>query len=175
MTNENNPIEGALYAAKVVDQLLTVDKNGDVLLIVNIERTALITDEGNPTEGRTTCPAQEHEVRISLPSSEPERQRLEIGLKNLSKFGVEPADIPRLHADHSRAILLTGREVYVRPKVSGGNIYWNLAWPRERPRPVAVGTLEAATANLLSKLSAAREGKTAQPRDGRSRTADNKE
>lgn len=175
MPNENDPIEDAMYAAKVVDQLFTVVANGDMTLLLTVERFALVIDEANPAEGRTSCEPQEHEVRITLPAAEHELQRLEIGLKNLSKFGVEMTDLPKLHTDHPQAIPLTGREVYVRPKVSGGNTYWNLVWPRERPRPVAVSAIETAAANLLARLSAARERKATQPRDGRSRTADNKE
>ena len=142
MTTASDTPDGTMYAATVVDQLVTTDRSGEVQVILTVETTARVTDEQSPADSHAPCPPGEREVWLSFPAAD--ENRLRIGLMHLARFGVAPAELNRLHPDHPGVLTLTGTPVYVKSKVINGLVYWNLVWPRERPKEVPLGTLKAA-------------------------------
>jgi hypothetical protein len=53
---------------------------------------------------------------------------------------------------------LVGREVHVRMKMVNEREYWNFAWPGAKPKPAALGALQAIAAGLKDKVAEARKG-----------------
>ncbi len=145
-----------LYSGEVIDQLLTTDRRGVVQLVLTVSVTGRVKDAKDPAGTAVPCPAEEVEVWLTFAESD---DRLDIPLRHLEKLGYPDVDLARLHPGHAGCHLLTGVKVYVRPKEIKGLTYWNLAWPREKPKAVGLGAIQDATKGLAAKLAAARTAK----------------
>ena len=157
MTATNQHELGELYAGEVTDQLLAPGKSGEVQLILTVKVTAVVKDEKAPSESAVPCPNQEAEVWLTF--SETNEKLFRVSLKHLEQLGFADPNLLRLHPEHPQCHLLVGAKVHLRPKAIGDLTYWNLAWPRERPKPVAIGALKGATEALASRIAAIRANK----------------
>lgn len=158
MTTEQAEDPGGLYAGEVTDQLLASGKSGEIQLILTAKVTALVKDEKAPSESAIPCTHQEAEVWLNF--SETNEKLFHMSLKNLEQLGFTDPDLSRLHPDHPQCHLLVGTKVYLRAKVINGLTYWNLAWPRERPKPIEIGALKSATDTLAARITAMRSKKS---------------
>jgi hypothetical protein len=157
VATEHSQDPGGLYAGEITDQFLAPGKSGEVQLILTVKVTAVVKDVKAPTESAVPCPHQEVEVWLSF--SETAEDRLRMSLRDLERLGFMEEDLLKLHPDHPECRLLVGAKVHVKSKVTGTLTYWNLAWPRERPKPVAIGAIKGATDALAARILAIRAKK----------------
>jgi hypothetical protein len=144
--------DGQVFRARVIDQTLAKNHNDEPQLVLTVKLLARLKDPQNPADGAEECPQLEREVRISFVADDEERLRM--AARDLERLGYTDDDISRLHPDHPDHFSLMDKEVHVRMKEVGDFQYWNLAWPRERPRPVAVEEAKSGAAALKEKLAA---------------------
>jgi hypothetical protein len=145
-----------IFKARVIDQMVTT-RQGDPRIILTIKVLGKLRNVQDPTEGVDECPPSECDVWITLPHNNEER--LGMAMRDLERLGFAGDDISRLHPDHPDAFRLLDKDVHVRRKVVGDVEYWNLAWPREKPKPVGVAEMQQAAAPLKAKISALRRKK----------------
>src|SRR5262249_26994751 len=158
--------DGQVFKAKVIDQMLSKNHDEEPQLVLTVKILAKLKDPRNPADGTEECPQLEREVRVTFVAEDEDRLRMAV--RDLDGLGYTDDDISRLHPDHPDHFSLLGMEVHVRMKDVGEFQYWNLAWPRERPRPVAVDELKSKAASLQPRLAAARK-KLREGRSGRSK------
>jgi hypothetical protein len=155
------PEENHVYFGHIVDQTVQMVK-GDPCVILTIKPHERLRDPHDPSAGTEPCERQECDVRITL--SADDDNRLRIAIRDLDRLGYWAQagdDHTRLHPDHPDVIRLIGKLVYVRAKVIGRLTFWNLVWPQEKPKPIAVGDLQRAAPSLHARIAAARaNGKT---------------
>src|SRR5262245_39274322 len=140
--------DGKVYRAKVVDQLITKSYNDELQLVLGIKLLAALKNSKNTSDGTEECPQLEREVLITF--VEDDSERLRMAVRDLERLGFDDSDITRLHPDHPNHVSLLQKEAYVRMRENNGNEYWNLAWPRERPKPLPVNELRQ-TASALKE------------------------
>jgi hypothetical protein len=171
MATEHSQESGGLYGGEVTDQLLATGKAGEIQLILTVKVTAVVKDEKAPSESAVPCLPQEAEVWLNF--SETEEDRLRMSLRHLERLGFVDADLSKLHPEHPQCHLLVGARVHLRPRVIGDLTYWNLAWPRERPKQVAIGAIKGATEALAAHINAIRARKTKASTNGTADQAGN--
>jgi len=150
--------EGRVYCATLTDQAVcTRERDGEVgvQLLFGVRILARLKDDNNPDDGVEECASHERQVLITIPANEP--QRLHMAMRDLERLGFADDDVTLLHPDHPQFVSLVGRDVHVRMKVVNGFEYWNFAWPRERPRPASLSTLEVIAARLKDQVAEARK------------------
>jgi hypothetical protein len=134
MTNEMNDAD-LIFSGSVVDQFLAETEYGDLQLILTIDVTSRLRDPRDRGAGTEDVPREQHETRLTFSETERGEKATQISIKNLGRFGFTGTDFSRLHPDHEDFYSLIGRDVHIRPREKDGVTYWNLAWPRSRPRP----------------------------------------
>jgi hypothetical protein len=128
----------ALFAGEIVDQTLSMNRNGELQVITSVR----LTEEfhgGKPV----ACDVSHCDVYITAAADET-RQR--IARDQLELLDFTDRDLTRLHPDHPQSVSLIGRKVTVRARVKGEATYWNFA--RNRPRPIDFASAQAAVAKL---------------------------
>jgi hypothetical protein len=162
--SSNAPYEdGKVYRAKVTDQLLSRNNNGEVQIILGVKIQARLKNSKNPSDGTEACPQLQRDVRITI--VEDDFERLTMAIRDLERLGFTDDDVSRLHPDNPQFFSLLEQAVYVRMKEHNGNEYWNLAGVNERPRPVALDEMKDSATTLKSRIAAARQ----RMREGRPR------
>jgi hypothetical protein len=164
--------EGNVYKGSITDQTVcTRERDGEVEVQIpfTVRITARLKDENNPGDGSEECPQHERQVLITIVENDADRLRM--ALRDLERLGFADDDISRLHPEHPQFVSLVGREVHVRLKVVDDREYWNFAWPREKPKPASLGTLQAIAGGLKDKIVDARKrskggGKTSKANAG---------
>jgi hypothetical protein len=147
--------EGAVYQAEITDQLLTRSRKGEPQLVLTVKIQARLKNEKHAGDGVDPCPEHDREVRITFVQDDYER--LQMAIRDLERLDFADDDISRLHPDHPECHKLLNMNVHVRMKVVNDNTeYWNLAWPREKARPVAIGELQAEATSLKDKIAEAK-------------------
>ena len=155
-TTSNAPYEeGMVYSAKITDQMLSHSRNEEPQVVLGIKIHARLKNAKNPSDGTEDCPQLEREVRITI--EQDDYDRLCMAIRDLERLGFSDNDISRLHPDHPECFSLLDKDVYVRMKEVNGSEYWNLAWVREKPKPVAIETLKAKAPALEASIAAARK------------------
>jgi hypothetical protein len=158
--------EGRVYQAKVVDQMLAKNPEGELQLVLGVRILAGLKNDRNPGDGTVECPQQEREVSVTF--VEDDDNRLRMAARDLKRLGFPDDDISRLHPDHPQCFSLLNKSVLVRMKIVNGFEYWNLAPLREQ---VAIGDLKRIASPLSAKLAAARQQRKT-PRTKRGQDAD---
>lgn len=151
-TSENTPAgfeEGKIYAAEVVDQIVTTTTDDLPQVIVTVCITGRLRSERNPAAGTDPCTRSEVEVKVTFAPD-----RVEWATRDLESLGFDDTDISRLHPDHPEHASLLGREVHVRMKVVGDRQFWNLVRLRQ-PTPIAA--LRQAAQGLADSIAAVKE------------------
>lgn len=147
-----------VYKAKIIDQMMTVTHEGDTRIILTVKLTALLKDAHDPGAGAEPCEAKECEVWITVPGGDDDA-KLSMALRDLERLDFKDDDISRLHPEHPETVSLVDKEVHVRCKQIGDFEYWNLAWPREKPKAVSVAELQQTTSKLKDKIGTFRKNK----------------
>jgi hypothetical protein len=152
-TNKNNSVyeDGQVYKAKVIDQLVTRNDNQEPQLVLGIKISAKLKNNKNPSDGSEECQQLEREVRITI--VEDDYDRLRMAVRDLERLGFADDDITRLHPEHPEHYSLLDKEVHARMKTVNETEYWNFAWPREKPKPMAAEDWEKAAASLKEKIA----------------------
>jgi hypothetical protein len=163
-TNSDAYEDGKAYKAKVVDQMLSINAKGEAVVILTVRVLAKLANDRNPGDGTVPCTQRERQVWIALGADD---DRLRMAIRDLEKLGVVDDDISRLHPEHPDFFSLLEKEVCVRMKVINDLEYWNLAWPREKPKPVAVEAVQQAAESLRGRIAAARQQLKEGPRKGK--------
>jgi hypothetical protein len=155
-TTSNAPYEeGLIYRARITDQMLSLSRDEEPQLILTVKILSQLKNDKNLSDGTEECPQLEREVRITI--VEDDYERLAMALRDLERLGFTGDDVTRLHPDHPECFSLLDKEVFVRMKEVNGNEYWNLAWVREKPKPVAIEALTAKAPTLEANIAAARQ------------------
>jgi len=148
--------EGKGYQAKIVDQLLTKSNNDlSLQLILTIKILAMLKNAKSPADGTEECPQLEREAWITFP--EDNDKRLYYATRDLERLGFSDPDLSKLHPEHLEFVSLVDKVVNVTMKTIDGLEYWNLAWPREKPTPLALGELQKTTNLLKDKIPVAKK------------------
>jgi hypothetical protein len=148
--------DGKVYQAQIIDQVVTKTNSEvpQVALVLQVKIKAKLKNDKNPGDGTEACPQLEREVRITF--VEDDYDRLRMAVQNLERLGFADDDISRLHPEHPGFFSLLEKEVYVRKKTVNDTEYWNLAWPREKPKAVAIGELQAEATSLKDRIAGAK-------------------
>ena len=147
--------DGMVYRAKITDQRLSLSHDGEPQLVLTTKIQARLKNAKNPADGTEECPQLEREVRITI--VEDDYVRLTMAIRDLERLGFTGDDVTRLHPDHPEFFSLLDKDVYVRMKEVNEVEYWNLAWVREKPKPVAIDALAAKAPALEANIAAARQ------------------
>jgi len=156
-TGDNNAPQAAstVFKAKIIDQMVAVTTEGDTRVILTVRVHAQLKDAQDLASGAEPCPAKEHDVWLNIPSDD--EPRLRMALRDLERLDFNDDDVSRLHPEHAETVSLVGKEVHVRCKVSGDYAYWNLVWPREKPKAVSVAEFQQKTSKLTDAIRNVRE------------------
>jgi hypothetical protein len=149
--------DGAVYQAKVIDQMVTRNRDDDLVVIITVALVGKLRNPKNPSDGTEDCPRAEKEVWVAFVDDD--ENRLRMAVRDMERLGFTDDDVSRLHPEHPQSFRLLDKEVLVRCRILDGNEYWNFAWPREKPAPVEVTELQGRAASLKEKIAAAKKGK----------------
>ncbi len=145
---EKNFIEdGAVYQAKVIDQIVTRNKNEELQVVFTAKISGKLSDDRDPHGSVEPVAPIERDIFVTF-AGDP--KKLAIALDHLKQLGFEDADVVKLHPDHPKFFSIIGKDVHLRCKTKGESIFWNFAWFRARPK--AVKLEEAQSAAELVKL-----------------------
>jgi hypothetical protein len=144
--------EGGVYQAKVVDQMLTRNGDGELQLVLGVRILTRLKNDRNPGDGTVGCPQQEREVWVTFVDDD--EQRLHMAARDLERLGVPDDDIAKLHPDHPQFFCLVDKNVFVRMRIVNDFEFWNFAWPRER---LGIDDLRQVTCRLSAELAEARQ------------------
>jgi hypothetical protein len=148
-----------VFSARIIDQALAETADGNAQLVLTVRIYAKLHDPHDPAAGSTECKPHERDVLITFVDGDDARLRM--ATRDLDRLGFSGNDILELHPDHPEGQTFVGKEVLVRRKVVNGFEFYNLAWPREKPKSVAVDALRAQAAALASRIDAVRKHKKA--------------
>ena len=147
--------EGSVFCAKIIDQMVANNRDGDPQLVVTFKLEAQLKNPKRMEDGTVECSQLERDLRITMVGSDD--NRLEMAVRDLDRLGFTGEDISQLHPDHPECVSLIGKEVFVRCKMVNDTEFWNLAWVRQKPQAVNIDALAAPAAMLKAKLGEARE------------------
>jgi hypothetical protein len=164
-TNGDAYEDGQVFKAQIIDQMVTYNPKGEAVVLLTVKVLAKLANDRNPGDGTVPCPQRERLVWLALPEDDDDRLRMAV--RDLERMGFADDDVSRLHPEHPTCFSVIEKEVHVRIKVINDLEYWNLAWPREKPKPVAVEELKKATESLKGRVAAARQRLKEGPRKGK--------
>ena len=130
--------DGDVFQAKICDQVISHSLAGELQIVLTVRIAAKLDDPRDPASTTREIAAFEKDAYLTM-SDEPQRRSMVEA--DLTRLGVDPADVLQLHPDHPYSISLIGKDVHVQCRVRGTSVYWNLARFRSERRAV---TLEEA-------------------------------
>jgi hypothetical protein len=162
MSSESNRDKAPVYRAVIIDQAVKIIDQADktteeARIILTVKRLLKLMNPEDPEEGTEACEQGEHEVWITIVGDDV--GRLHMALRDLERLGFTDDDISRLHPEHPECFRLVDKHVYIRPATVGDVTYWNIAWPRPKPKAVGVADLQNLAASLKAKIAAVRSRK----------------
>jgi hypothetical protein len=159
--NDTDYADNTVYRARIIDQSLTHSATGHLQVILTVLILARLADGEDLDSESIACPErEEHEVWITIVPDDDNRLRM--ALRDLDRLGFQGDDIRRLHPDHNDPIRLVDKEVHVRMKTVNDHKYWNLCWPRSKPK---LAELEPLADSLKERIAAARRKAGAKSKD----------
>jgi hypothetical protein len=130
--------DGDVFQATICDQVISNSLAGELQIVLTVGIAAKLDDPRDPLGPTRAVAPYERDVYLTM-SDEPQRRSMVEA--DLTRLGIDPADVLRLHPDHPQSISLIGKGVHVQCRFRGTSVYWNLA--RFRPERRAVTLKEA--------------------------------
>jgi hypothetical protein len=143
-----------VFCAQIIDQGMASTADGDLQLVLTVRIHCELNDPQDVSAGVKECAPLEREVKLTFIADNDNRLRMAV--RDLDRLGFSGDDICQLHPDHPQTHSLSGRNIHVRRKIVNGVEYFNLAWPGEKPGPVAVDELQDKAKELASRIAAVR-------------------
>lgn len=131
--------DGDVFQATICDQVISHSLAGELQVVLTVRIAAKLDNPRDPLGPAHAVAPFERDVYLTM-SDDP--QRRDMVEADLTRLGIDPADVLRLHPDHPHSISLVGTDVHVRCRVRATAVYWNLARFRSERRAVTLKEAE---------------------------------
>lgn len=130
--------DGQLFRGVICDQILTSNANDEPQIVITVQIDAHVPNEQAP-DSVVEMPAFERDVYLTVVDGS---KKGEIARSQLRRLGVPGESILILHPEHSNHVSLIDKQVFVQCRVKAESTYWNLVWPRPKPKAITLKEAE---------------------------------